>query len=106
MEQWRENNLTRLVDELRDKNNSIEKDYLELKTSFNKVLTDRMVFHYILDKVEEYKNEMKASGNYDISDKLRDIIPEMYSGRTWTSATDQWWEGYKEWYRKFKNENK
>ena len=80
---WQVEFLKSEIDKFRARTQKAERERSIIKIKFNKAYNSRMIFHYILDKVDEFKDEMVGAKNYDVSDALRKIVPEMTEDREW-----------------------
>ncbi len=91
----------KLIDRIRTENNAKYIELAELRGRYNELLTNRNIMYFILDKIDDYKEEMQTEKNYAVSDRLRAIVPIMYNDRQWVDGED-WVDGYRRWLKERK----
>lgn len=96
MENYRINNAVRLAEECRKKAHDADRERLLILMRFRPLFENRQILCFFLDRIEEYKTTQHKLGNYEVSDAIRKILPEMSHDRAWI-YTNEWVSDFIKW---------
>jgi hypothetical protein len=95
-EDYRIVNAVRLAEDCRKRAQEAEREMMLLHLRYKPLYENRLALCFFLDKIEEYRSEQQKLGNYEISDAIRKILPEMTPLRGLIFSSN-WGEDFLKW---------